>query len=69
MFDEAKFVHDVDQEMVKGSFYQRRESFSVLPAVSKDVVDRPLRQKAVCGNNAPFMTKQLRENQLWIDQE
>ena len=59
MFDEAKFVHDVDQEMVKGSFYQRRESSSVLPSVFKDVVDRhaPLRQKAVCGNNAPFMTK------------
>ena len=59
MFDEAKFLNDLDQETIKGSFYQRKESFAVLPSVFKDVVDRhaPLKQKAVFGINAPFMTK------------
>ena len=40
MFDEAKFLNDLDQETIKGSFYQRKESFAVLPSVFKDVVDR-----------------------------
>ena len=61
MFDEAKFLHDLDQEMIKGSFYQHEEAFAVLSLVFRDVVDRhaPLKQKMVRGNNAPFMIKQL----------
>ena len=61
MFDEAKFLHDLDQEMIKGSFYQHEEAFAVFSSVFRDVVDRhaPLKQKMVRGNNAPFMTKQL----------
>ena len=61
MFDEAKFLHDLDQEMIKVSFYQHEEAFAVFSSVFRDVVDRhaPLKQKMVRGNNAPFMTKQL----------
>ena len=29
MFDEAKFLHDLVQEMIKGSFYQHEEAFAV----------------------------------------
>ena len=27
MFDEAKFIHDLYQEMIKGSFYEHEEAF------------------------------------------
>ena len=61
MFDEAKFPHDLDQDIIKGSFCQYEEAFAVFPSVFSDVVNRnaPLKQKTVRGNNAPFMTKQL----------
>ena len=29
MFDEAKFLNDLDQELIKGSFCQHKEAFSV----------------------------------------
>ena len=46
MFDEAKFQYDLDQEMIKGSFYQHEEAFAVFSLVFRDGVDRhaPLRQ-------------------------
>ena len=58
MFDEAKFLHDLDQEMIKASFYQHEEAFAVFSSAFRDVVDRhaPLKQKMVRVNNAPFMT-------------
>ena len=40
MFDEAKFPHDLDQEMIKASFYQHEEAFAVFSLVFRDVVDR-----------------------------
>ena len=33
MFDEAKFPHDLDQEMIKASFYQHEEASAVLSLV------------------------------------
>ena len=61
MFDEAKFLHDLDQEMIKGLFYQHKEAFAVFSSVFRYLVDRyaPLKQKMVRENNAPLMTKQL----------
>lgn len=29
MFNEAKFLHSIDKEVIKGSFYQQKEAFSV----------------------------------------
>ena len=61
MFDEAKFLHDLDQEMIKDSFYLHEEAFVSFSSVFIDVVDRhaPLKQKMGRGNIVPFMTKQL----------
>ena len=62
MFDEAKFLHDLDREIIKSSFYQHEEAFAVfIRCVFRGVVDRypPLKQKIVRWNNAPCMTKQL----------
>ena len=50
MFDEAKFLHDLDREIIKSSFYQHEEAFAVfIRCVFRDVVDRypPLKQKIV----------------------
>ena len=61
MLDEAKFLHDLDKEMITDSFYRHEEAFAVFSSVFRNVVDRhvPLNQKMVRGNNAHFMTKQL----------
>ena len=61
MSDEAKFLHDLDQEMIKGSLHQQEEAFAVFSSVFRDLVDRhaPLKQKTVRGNNTPYLTKQL----------
>ena len=61
MFDEATFLRDLDQEMIKGSFCQQEQAFALFSSVFRDVVDRhaSLKQKTVSGNNAPFMTNQL----------
>ena len=60
MLDDAKFLFDLDQEMIKDSFYQHEKIFATFSSVFRNVVDRraPLKQKIVRGNNAPFMTKQ-----------
>ena len=61
MSDEAKFLHDLDQEMIKGSLHQHEEAFAVFSSVFRDLIDRhaPLKQKTVRGNNTPYLTKQL----------
>ena len=33
MFDDAKFLRGLDQEMIKGSFYQHEEAFAVFSSV------------------------------------
>ena len=40
MFDDAKFLRGLDQEMIKGSFYQHEEAFAVFSSVFRDMVDR-----------------------------
>ena len=40
MLDEAKFLHDLDQEKIKGSFYLHEEAFAVFSSAFRDVVDR-----------------------------
>ena len=61
MFDKAPFLHDLDQEMIKGLFYQHEKAFAVFSSVFRDAVDRhlPLKQKTTHEDSAPFMTKQL----------
>ena len=61
MPDGAKFLHDLDQEIIKGSLHQHDEAVAVFSSVFRDLVDRhaPLKQKMVRGNNAPYLTKQL----------
>ena len=59
VFHEAKFVNDLDQEMIKCSFYQRGESFAVFSSVFSDMLDRhaTIQAQTVRGSNEA--TKQL----------
>ena len=57
MSDEAKFLHDLDQEMIKGSLHQHEKAFAVFSSVFRDLVDRhaPLKQKTVRGYNITLL--------------
>ena len=39
-FDEAKFLYDSDQEIIKGSFYQHEKAFAVFSLVFRALVER-----------------------------
>ena len=61
-FDKSKFLHDLDQELLKGAIYQNNEEmYSSFTRIFQNVLNKyaPLKQKKVWGNNAPFMTKDL----------
>ena len=61
-FDKIKFLHDLDQELLKGAIYQSNEEmYSSFTRIFQNVLNKhtPLKQKKVRGNNASFMTKDL----------
>ena len=62
-FDEQNFLHDLDQQMIKGKFYEVKNMYESFSDTFKAVVNKhaPLKEKIVRGNNAPFMTKELRK--------
>ena len=62
-FDEQNFLHDLDQKMIKGKFYKEKNMYESFPDTFKAVENKhaPLKEKIVRGNNAPFMTKELRK--------
>ena len=56
-FNEAKFYHDLDQELLKAEMYsylKLKEIFSNTPENHA-----PLKSKTIMGNHVPFMTKKL----------
>ena len=56
-FNETVFLHDLDQELLKGN----NETYSTFTKVFRLLLDKhaPLKVKKVRGNQGPFMTKQL----------
>ena len=61
-FDKSKYLHDLDQELLKGAMYQNNEEmYSNFTRIFQNVINKhaPLKQKKVRGNHAPFMTKDL----------
>ena len=70
-FDKNKFLHDLDQELLKGAIYQNNEEiYLIFTRIFQNVLNRhaPLRQKKVRGNHASFMAKILAKQQ-WINQK
>ena len=61
-FNETVFVHDPDQELVKGEMYKsNNEMYSTFTKLFRLVLDKraPLKVKKVRGSQGPFMTKGL----------
>ena len=62
-FNPDCFLRDLDQEMIKGHFYQSQNQYNSFTETFRKIVDRhaPLKKRKVRGNQAPFMTKELRK--------
>ena len=61
-FNLNEFLHELNLEMNKGKFYNSANPYDDFSNLSKTITDKhaPTKQKKVRGNNAPFMTKELR---------
>ena len=56
------FLHDLDQELLKGEMYKiNNKIYSTFTKAFRLVLDKhaPLKFKKVRGNQGPFMTKEL----------
>ena len=63
-FNESSFLHELDQELLKGDMYKNnRDMFSTFTETFRRVLDKhaPLKTKRVRENQSPFMTKELRK--------
>ena len=62
-FDTQNFLYDLDQEMIKGKFYNAYDSYGSFSDIFQQIVNKhaPLKEKMIRGNNAPFMTKEVRK--------
>ena len=60
-FDKSNFLHDLDQDLLKGIYQNNEEMYSNFTRIFQNVLNRhaPLKQKKLRGNHAPFMTKDL----------
>ena len=58
-FDEQNFLYDLDRKMIKGKIYRVENTYESFSDTFKAIV--PQKKKIVGGNNAPFMTKELRK--------
>ena len=62
-FDQNAFLYDLDQNMIKGKFYSELNSYNEFTETFRNTANKhaPLKQNFVRGNDAPFMTKNLRK--------
>ena len=58
-FDEQNFLHDLDQQMIKGKFYKEKNMYESFSDTFKAVVSKhaPLKEKIVRRNNVPLLRK------------
>ena len=59
--DEKKFLHNLDQQMIKRKSYKEKNMYKSFSDTFKAVVNKhaPLKENIIKGNNAPFMTREL----------
>ena len=62
-FEENSFLYELDQNMIKGKFYTQNYPYNSFTNTFINVANNhaPLKKKIVRGNDAPFMTKELRK--------
>ena len=62
-FEENTFFCELDQNMIKGEFYAQKDPYNGFTNTFTNIANKhaPLKKKIVRGNDAPFMTKDLRK--------
>ena len=62
-FDENAFLYELDQNMIKGKFYAQNDPYNGFTNTFTNVANKhaPLKKKIIRGNDARFMTKELRK--------
>ena len=62
-FNQNDFLHELDLEMNKGKFYNSANPYDDFSNLFKTITDKhaPIKQKKVRGNNALFVTKELKK--------
>ena len=62
-FDENAFLYELDQNMIKGKFYAQNDPYNGFTSTFTNIANKhaPLKKKIIRGNDAPFMTKELRK--------
>ena len=62
-FDYNEFLQNLDQELIKGNSYNDERQYDILTSIFRKVLDKhaPLKIKKLRGNQAKFMTKELRK--------
>ena len=62
-FDHSKFLRNLDQELIKSNSYNDEQQYDIFISIFRKVIDKhaPLKMKKLRGNQAKFMTKELRK--------
>ena len=62
--DHSVCLHKLDEEMIKGTFYNESDQYKSFFNLIKVVTDinAPKKLKKIGGNKAPFMTKETKKN-------
>ena len=60
-FDKSKFCHDLDQFLIKGYIYKAKDPYNKLTNILYNTLEKhaPLKSKAVRGNQASLINKEL----------
>ena len=62
-FDQNEFLRNLDQELIKSNSYNDEQQYDIFTSIFRRVLDKhaPLKMKKLRGNQAKFMTKELRK--------
>ena len=62
-FDRNEFLQNLDQELIKSNSYNDERQYDIFTSIFRKVLDKhaPLKIKKLRGNQAKFMTKELRK--------
>ena len=62
-FDQNEFLRNIDQELIESNSYNDEQPYDIFTSIFRRILDKhaPLKMKKLRGNQANFMTKELRK--------
>ena len=62
-FDQNEFLRNIDQELIESNSYNDEKPYDIFTSIFRRILDKhaPLKVKKLRGNQANFMTKELRK--------